>query len=360
MSGKPTHQDWPRLLLLLLTAHRCLLKLTINMTTLLVSHRCNAGHGTEIAAAAARANLKLELLVLPADREARLADEACARIDLAYFSEDLFPDHARQFFSAIRKAPKLKWLQVFNAGVDHPVYTEMLARGVHITTSSGSAAEPIAQTAITGLLMLARNFPRWLEGQKNRAWDPMRAPDFPRDLRGQTALVLGLGHIGNEFARLARALGLKVIGVRRRPQQADDHADELHPPSALNELLPRADWLIVTCPLTHETRGMVNAGMLARLPQGARIINIARGEIIDETALIAALRSGHLAGAYLDVFEKEPLPPDSPLWDLPNVLLSPHNSAVSSGNTQRINEIFFDNLGRWGRGQALVNEAPSA
>jgi len=342
-----------------LTIHY-LLFTALDMTTLLVSHRFNAGHGAEIAAAAARANLTLELLVLPADREARLADEACARIDLAYFSEDLFPDHARQFFSAIRKAPRLKWLQVFSAGVDHPVYAEMLARGVRITTASGSAAEPIAQTMVAGLLMLARNFPRWLESQKNRVWNPMRVPDSPRDLRGQTALVLGLGHIGTEFARLARVLGLKVIGVRRRPAQPDDHVDELHPPSALNELLPRADWLVVTCPLTDETRGMVDAGMLARLPQGARVINIARGEIIAEPALIAALRSGHLAGAYLDVFEKEPLAPDSPLWDLPCVLVSPHNAAAASGNEQRINRIFLDNLGCWGRSTPLVNEVPRA
>lgn len=326
------------------------------MTTLLISHRCNADHGAEIAAAAARASLALELLVLPENSEARLADEACARIELAYFSEDVFPGHARQFFSALRKAPGLKWLQVFNAGVDHPIYTEMLARGVRITTSSGATAEPIAQTMIAGLLMLARNFPRWLEGQKNRVWNPTRMPEFPRDLRGQTALVLGLGHIGNEFARLARILGLTVLGVRRSPAYAGDHADELYPPSALNELLPRADWLVVTCPLTAETRGMVDAGMLARLPQGARIINIARGEIIDEPALVDALRSCHLAGAYLDVFNKEPLAPDSPLWDLSCVLVSPHNAAAATGNEQRVNQIFFDNLGRWSHGSALLNE----
>ncbi len=330
------------------------------MTTLLVSHRCVADHGAEIAGAAARAGLALELLVLPENSEARLPDEACARIELAYFSEDLFPDYARQFYSALRKAPGLKWLQVFNAGVDHPIYTEMLARGVRITTASGATAEPIAQTMITGLLMLARNFPRWLEGQKNRAWNPTRLPEFPRDLRGQTVLVLGLGHIGNEFARLARVLGLTVIGVRRSPAHAGDHADELHPLSALNELLPRADWLVITCPLTPETRGMVDAGMLARLPQGARIINIARGEIMDEPALIAALRSGHLAGAYLDVFEKEPLAPDSLLWDLPCVLISPHNAAAASGNEARVNQIFFDNLGCWGRNAALVNEVARA
>lgn len=329
------------------------------MPTLLISHHCNSRYGADIAAAAASANLKLELLALPADREARLADDDCARIDLAYFSGDVFPEFSRQFFSALRKAPGLKWLHVFNAGVDHPIYAEMLARGVRLTTSSGSTAEPIAQTAITGLLMLARNFPRWLEGQKNHAWNPMRVPDVPRDLKGQTALVLGLGKIGNEIARLAQALGLHVIGLRRSGKQPGDHVDELHPPAALNELLPGADWLIVACPLTAETRGMIDAGLFARLPQGARIINIARGEIIDETALIAALREGRLGGAYLDVFEQEPLPADSPLWGLPNVLISPHNSAASLGNDERVYRMFIANLENWQRGKALSNEVRS-
>ncbi|HSN41890.1 MAG TPA: D-2-hydroxyacid dehydrogenase [Burkholderiales bacterium] len=329
------------------------------MTTLLVSHRCNTVYGAAIAAAAARAGPKLELLALPADCEARLADADCARIDLAYFSADVFPEFSRQFFSALRKAPGLKWLHVFNAGVDHPIYAEMLARGVRLTTSSGSTAEPIAQTAIAGLLMLARNFPRWLEGQRKRVWDPMRVPDVPRDLRGQTMLILGLGKIGNEIARLAQALGLHVIGLRRGGKQPGDHVDELRLPGALNELLPGADWLIVACPLTAETRGMIDAGLIARLPRGARIINIARGEIIDETALIAALREGRLGGAYLDVFGQEPLPAESPLWDLPNVFVSPHNSAAALGNDERVHRMFIANLENWQRGKALGNEVCS-
>ena len=323
---------------------------------LLLSHRCNADFGASILAAAARANLKLEPLVLPPDRDARLPDEDCARADIAFFSEDLFPEFSRQFFSAVRKAPRLRWLHVFNAGVDHPIYTEMLERGVRLTTSSGSTAGPIAQTAIAGLLMLARNFPRWLEGQRTHTWNPMRVPDFPRDLKGQTALILGLGHIGNEIARLAKVLGLNVIGVRRGRRQPGDRADELHPPEKLPELLPRADWLIVACPLTDATRGLVDADVLAKLPQGARLINIARGEIVEEPALIAALKNGRLAGAYLDVFAKEPLPPESPLWDMPGVFVSPHNSSAASGNDQRVTAIFLDNLGRWARDQALVNE----
>lgn len=329
------------------------------MTVLLVSHRLHAERGDDLAAHARRLGLALELVALPVDPEARLADTDCARLDIAFFSADVFPTHSRQFFSTVRKAPALQWLHVFNAGVDHPIYTEMLQRGVRLTTSAGSTAEPIAQTAITGLLMLARNFPRWLHAQRGRRCDPTRVPDFPRDLVGQTAVVLGLGSIGSEIARLARVLGLKIIGVRRSPLRPGDPVDELHPPEKLAELLPRADWLIIASPLTAETRGLINAGMLARLPKGARIINIARGEIIDETALIAALRERRLGGAYLDVFENEPLASDSPLWDLPNVLVSPHNSAAAAGNDDRVYQMFIANLARWQQGKTLSNEVRS-
>lgn len=326
------------------------------MATLLVSHRLHAERGADLAAHAQRLGLLLETVVLPADPEGRLSDADCARLDLAFFSADVFPQYSRQFFSTVRKAPQLQWLHVFNAGVDHPIYAEMLARGVRLTTSAGTTAVPIAQTAITGLLMLARNFPRWLAAQRERRWDPARPPDFPRDLVGQTALVYGLGSIGSEIARLARALGLKVIGIRRSPQRPGDPVNELHPPQQLDALLPRADWLIIASPLTAETRGLINAGRLALLPRGAHIINIGRGEIVDEAAMIEALRSGQLGGAYLDVFEKEPLSAESPLWDLSKVLISPHNSAAACGNDERIYQMFLANLGRWHQRQALTNE----
>jgi D-2-hydroxyacid dehydrogenase (NADP+) len=317
------------------------------VTTVLVSHHLHARYGARIGA---------ELLVLPADVAARLPDAECARAEIAFFSVDIFPDYSRQFFSAVRKAPRLKWLHAFNVGVDHPIYAELLERGVRVTTSAGSTAEPIAQTAIMGLLALARGFPRWLVNQRTRTWSPLRQ-QLPRDLKEQTAVVVGLGKIGAEIARLARALGLKVIGVRRGPRRAEDPVDELHPPAALSGLLARCDWLFVACPLTPETRGLIGATALAALPKGARVVNVSRGEIVDEAALIAALKDGQLAGAYLDVFATEPLAPDSPLWDLPNVLVTPHNSGAAMGNDERVLEIFLDNLGRWQRGAPLVNEA---
>ena len=326
------------------------------MPALLVSHACHAMFGAALAAAAARAAPPLEILPLPADPAARLSDADLARIEIAFFSQDVFPDYSRQFFSAVHKAPHLKWLHAFNVGVDHPVYTKMLERGVRLTTSAGTTAEPIAQTALAGMLMLSRGFPHWLKAQAEHRWDPVRLQQSPRDLPGQTVLVYGMGHIGTAFARLARALGLRVIGVRRGLRNADDPVDEMHTPDQLDALLPRAEWLMLACPLTPETRRLITAQRLSLLPQGACILNVARGEIIDEAAMIAALKQGQLAGAYLDVFEQEPLPAASPLWDLPNVIVTPHNATSSSGNEQRVVDCFLRNLEQWNSKASLTNE----
>jgi phosphoglycerate dehydrogenase-like enzyme len=326
------------------------------MSTLLVSHLIATENGADIARRSLSAGYSVGIIALPEDPDSRLPEAVSATVETAFFSADVFPDRSRQFFSAVRKAPKLAWLHVFNAGVDHPIYAEMLARGVRLTTSAGTAAEAIAHTAIAGLLMLARNFPRWLEDQRAHRWNPMRPPDVPRDLPGQTAVIVGLGHIGSEIARLAKAFGLHVIGIRRSAIDVGDFVDELHTPDRLAEVMPRADWLIIAAPLTEATRGLIDAELLGALPGHARLINVARGEIVHEPALVEALRSGKLAGAYLDVFEREPLPEDSPLWDTPNVLVTPHNSAAASGNDRRVYEIFMDNLGRWHRGEPLLNE----
>jgi phosphoglycerate dehydrogenase-like enzyme len=168
---------------------------------------------------------------------------------------------------------------------------------------------------------------------------------------------VGLGTIGSAVARFGQALGMHVIGVRRSPRRPEDPVHEMHAPAALAELLPRCHWVVLACPLTPETRRMMHAGTLARLPRGACLINVARGGLVDEDAVVAALKSGQLGGAYLDVFEQEPLPSDSPLWDLPNVVLSPHNASASAGNDDRATRIFLANLASWARGEPLQNEA---
>jgi len=331
------------------------------MTGILVTEHLPTADYRRMEAHAAKSGHKIEWIHLPADPEGRLDEAAIGRIEAAFYSNEIYETRPRSFFSAVRKAPQLRWLQTFNAGVDHPIFAEMLQRGIRLTTAAGTTAVPIAQSAITGLLMLSRGFPNWLRAQREHKWAHVRGgPSLPLDLAGQTIAVLGLGAIGSEIARLAKALGLNVIGIRRSPHKDGDPVDEIHPPAELAAVLPRCQWLAIACPLTPETRKLINADLIAKLPQGARLMNVGRGEIVDEPALIAALQSGHLAGAYLDVFEKEPLPADSPLWDMPEVICTPHNSGASAGNEGRVREVFVQNVFRWFDEKPLINEVERA
>lgn len=328
-------------------------------SALLVSRAFAERHGAALDRVERETGHELDRIALPADPGARLSDDACARVQIAFFSPDVFPSHSGSFFSAAHRAPHLRWLQVFNAGVDHPVFQDLLERGVRLTNAAGAAAEPIAQTLIAGLLWLARGFPHSAAAQRRRSWEPPWDRTPPPDLSSQTLLVVGIGGIGSEVARLARALGLRVIGVRRSPARPGDPCGEIHPPEALPGLLPRADWLALCCPLTESTRGLIGARALSLLPEGARILNVSRGAVVDQGAMTRALETGALAGAYLDVFEPEPLPANSPLWSMPHVLVTPHSASASAGNADRQVAIFLRNLDHWARGEPLEHEVAS-
>ncbi|MEZ4493748.1 MAG: D-2-hydroxyacid dehydrogenase [Dehalococcoidia bacterium] len=325
------------------------------MIGLLVTNRIRESIGDRIIAAAASAGNEVDFVLLPADPAGRLPPDDLQRIDVAFFSGDLYPDGSRGFFAAAQGAPRLQWLHTFNAGIDAPVFGRIMANGTRITTSSGSTAVPIAQTLVTALLMLARGFPEWLQSQRRREWEPRSGPP-PPDLASQTLTVVGLGAIGTEIARLGQALGLHVVGVRRTPVTGAEPIDEFITPDALDTVLPRTDWLALAAPLTLATEHMIDDRRLTLLPPTACLLNVGRGSLVDESALIRSLSSGRLAGAYLDVFEEEPLPPDSPLWNFPNVIITPHNSSVSAGNEARTWDYFIQNFEAWIHGQPLRNE----
>lgn len=287
-----------------------------------------------------------------------------AAFDAAFVSRDVtglstkhevLPATAR-FYDALRGQPGLRWVHVHSAGADRAVYQALRARGVQVTTSSGTNAAVVAQTALAGVLALARRFPELMAAQHERRWAPLIGSSLPRDLAGQTAVVVGWGAIGRQIGAWLGMLGLRVVAVRRERGPADGSA-ECVAYEDLPETLPRADWLVLACPLTERTRALVDSGALARLPPGAHLVNVARGEVLDEDAVVDALRSGRLAGAYLDVFAHEPLPPDSPLWRLPHVIATPHSAGFSDGNAARVDALFLDNLVRWRRGQPLHNAA---
>jgi D-2-hydroxyacid dehydrogenase (NADP+) len=273
-----------------------------------------------------------------------------SQVEVAYFSGDLFPDRTRVLAKALHGAPRLAWFHSFSAGVDHPWFQAMLERGVRVTTSSGASAVPIAQTALLYILALSRDLPGWQRDQADRRWNPRDV----EDVSGQLLAVVGLGPIGLELARLGAGLGMDVIGVRLTPR--GDEPCETWPQGRLDELLPRADWLALALPLVPETTHLIDARRLALLKRTARLLNVGRGALVDEVALASALEGGRLAGAGLDVFEEEPLPGASPLWTLPNVIVTPHSAGTNPGNTRRATEIFLDNLARYENGEALRNE----
>jgi D-2-hydroxyacid dehydrogenase (NADP+) len=277
-----------------------------------------------------------------------------AAVEIAFFSGDLYPVRTRELALALRDAPELRWMHSFAAGVDHPWFQAMLARGIRLTNTPGAGAGPISHTVMLYLLALSRDLPGWQRDQAAARWNP-RAID---DLTGQRVAVLGLGAIGLEIARLATAFGMKVTGFRRTPDGTEPC--ETRRLADLDAHLPETDWLVVALPLTPDTERIVDARRLALLPPSARVVNVGRGALVEEAALAAALAEGRLAGAALDVFEVEPLPAESPLWQMPNVIVTPHSSGTSPNNHARAGELFVENVARYVRGEPLRYEVRPA
>lgn len=288
---------------------------------------------------------------MPHDR--RVTDEEMARIDAAVVSSDIWTEgRVPSFMKVVVQAPRLQWLQMFSAGLDNPVFAMLRDKGVLVTHAAGSSGIPIAHTVMMHIVAMCRAARPLHIAQSEQRW----ADSDVIDVEGRTVGIVGLGGIGAHVARLAPAFGMRAIGLRRSP--TGDEPCETWPTSRLHDLLRVVDDLVLTAPLTPETRGMLGASELAALRPGAHLVNVARGELIDEPALIEALRSGHVGAAALDVFATEPLPPESPLWSMPNVTVTPHSAGATPLAADRAAAIFLDNLGRWHRGEELVNVGP--
>lgn len=282
--------------------------------------------------------------------------------DVAFVSRDvtgLSTKHeilpaTQQFYELLRAAPSLRWVHTHSAGADRAIFGELRARGVQVTTSSGANAGVVAQTILAAVLALSRRLPLLMAAQCEARWAPLLGSGLPRELEGQTAVLVGWGPIGQRAGALLRALGLKLVVVRQSRVPAESALQTVDY-DGLRAVLPQADWLLLACPLSERTRGLVGAAELASMPPHANIVNVARGEVVDEPALIAALLEGRLGGAFLDVFAHEPLPAGSPLWRLDNVIVTPHSAGFSDGNAPRVAQMFLDNLARWQAGQPLLN-----
>jgi D-2-hydroxyacid dehydrogenase (NADP+) len=257
------------------------------------------------------------------------------------------------------RAPRLRFIQSISAGVDQYDQALLRARGIHLASGAGVTAHAVAEHAMALMLALQRHLHTGRDNQTRKHWRAMisHIPSREDQLGGKTLLVVGLGRIGTRLARLAKAFDMRVVATKRDASRGGEAVDAVYPDGALLQVLPAADIVALTCALTPATENLIDARALAAMKPSAHLINVARGRVVDEEALILALGEQRIAAAGLDVTREEPLPATSPLWSLPNVLLTPHKG----GETQRIEEgvidLLTENLGRLWRGEpVLVNQ----
>jgi len=244
--------------------------------------------------------------------------------------------------------PALKWISVGGAGVDHLAPWDPTR--LQVTNSAGVASDVMAQYVLAGILMLTLRLPVFFRRQVEHRW----APREVGSIAGKTVAVIGLGRTGRDVARRAGEAGLRVLGLRARPRPMEGVV-RVHGPEALDEVLAEADYVVVSLPLTERTHRLIGRRAIAAMKPGAFLIDVSRGGVVDGAALSEALAEGRLGGALLDVFEREPLPQDSPFWDLENVIVTPHSSSLYSGWERNSAAMFCDNLLRWRAGEALDN-----
>ena len=260
-------------------------------------------------------------------------------------------------------AKKVKWIHSTAAGVAQLMYPELRDSGILVTNPSGVFSVPMAEHTMGLLTALARNFPDSTRHQDRSHWGQQDLWDKPQhltELNGQVLLIVGFGSIGRELAKRARAFDMRVWGVTRSGKGDSTHAEKIIPASQFEEALPHSNYVVIAAPETPETRHLFGAAQIARMKPGARLINVGRGSLLDEAALIHALENGALGGAALDVTSAEPLPPESPLWKAPNLFITPHTSAVSDRLWQRETDLLVDLLERWFDGREMFNQVDFA
>lgn len=315
---------------------------------IVASERVRREYGKRMRAADPRARF-----IVPAVRDGALEWSGDpAKAEVCCLSADMWEDleWRRLVLPALFGLDGLRWFHSFSAGVDSPVFKTLLDRGMILTNSSGASAPSIAQYVLAMMLYRSKPIEAWRDGQRRREWMPLPSSD----LTGKTAGIIGTGAIGGEVARLAKAFGMRTVGARRSGKPGR-HIDEMVTSRRLRYLLRESDFVVLACPLTKETEGLIGERELRAMKPSATLINVARGRIVDESQLIRALEAGWIGGACLDVFTWEPLPETSPLWTMPNVIVTPHNSGVSPLNMERAMAIFIDNLARIVSGKPLRN-----
>ena len=309
---------------------------------------------------------RVELLYHPAHQLSDVPEETWAEAEVLY-TNGLLPEPAQ--------APRLRWVHIHTAGVDHLLAHPLFAEDkIVFTNASGIHATNIAEYVFMMMLVFGHRLPTLLAYQREHRWpaEERNTTLVPLELRGSTLGIVGYGSIGREIAHVAQVFGMEVLAVKRDVRQPEDTGDRyilpgtgdpegtyfhrLYPPEALVSMVRECDFVVLAVPLTDTTRGMVNAEVLAAMKPTAYLINVSRGDVVDEEALVHALQEEKIAGAALDVFATEPLPAESPLWGLPNVILSPHIAGDMADYNEKAAHLFAENLKRYVAGETLLNQ----
>lgn len=296
----------------------------------------------DLRARAGEAGLDVELVEV---------DPEDSAVSLAGVEAALRGDGALSPARLLAAAPHLRWLHSWSAGVEDVPFAELKRRGIVLTNAAGVYAIPIAEWVLTAMLMAIKQAHAMHDAQRGHRWNDEAQLD---ELAGKCLLILGTGGIGQEVARRAAAFGMRVVGASRSGRPVE-HVEQIVAGDAWKALLPEADFVVVTLPVTEETRGVLGPAELKAFKPTAWLINIGRGATIDEPAMLAALRAGTLGGAAIDAWVEEPLPPDHPAWTTPNLIIWPHHSGSSPGNRVRGLDLFVENIRRFARGDELRN-----
>lgn len=286
--------------------------------------------------------------------DAELVDAGQERIDRDIFQADIYCGHAKVHpvpWDDVVRAGRLKWIQSSAAGMDHCLVPAVIASDIVVTSASGVLADQVAEHAVALITGLLRSLPVFFRAQQKKEF--IRRPTA--DLHRATIGIVGFGGNGRRLAEVLRVFKGRIVATDMFPSDKPDYVDALWPADRLDDLLAASDIVVLAAPLIPSTRGMIDARALAQMKSTAILVNMARGPLIVESALIDALRNGRLAGAGVDVTEIEPLPPDSPLWDIPTVIITPHVGGQSATRIDDMTNFFCENLRRWQAGRPLLN-----
>ena len=253
----------------------------------------------------------------------------------------------------LETAPRLEWIHAMYAGLDRSLFPELIESPIPLTNGSGVFSQSLGEFVMLGILYFAKDVPRRLKAQAEHKWDVFDNAEISR----QTVGIAAHGDIGRAVSQRAKAMGMRVLATRRNtaPRAGDEDVDRVYPASELHAMLPECDYVVVTAPLTPQTKGMIGAREFGLMKPSAVILNVGRGPVIDETAMVEALRTKRIRGAALDVFDEEPLPAKHPLWELDNVLITAHCADHVEGWVESAVVFFVEQFGRWRRGEPLKN-----